>query len=368
MQLRLMGLTVGILAAGSAYSQYVISAHSGVIQLVEGTAYLNDKAVGTKFGQFPDIKNGQELRTEQGRAEVLLTPGVFLRMSENTAIKMVSNALTDTRVEVLGGSAIVECDEVPKDNSIQLLYKNSSMLLVKHGLYRLNAEAGQFQVYDGEAIVKGESGQLTLKAGKETSLNGALMAANFDKKAADELYNWSSRRAGYLSQANASSAMAANKSGYNGSSGLFGYGGGWAFNPMFGMYTYLPTLGFGYSPFGYGWWSPGTIGDYLPYFGGYGGYYGGYSGGGRTAAVASAASGRGFGAGTRSPSPAISMGGLGGPRGGFGGGAINGGGLGSAPMGGGMASGGGAISGGGGGGAISGGGGGGHAGGGGGHR
>lgn len=350
MQLRLMGLMVGILAAGSAYSQYVISAHSGVIQLVEGTAYLNDKAVETKFGQFPDMKNGQELRTEQGRAEVLLTPGVFLRMSENSAIKMVSNSLTDTRVEVVGGSVIVECDEIPKDNAIELLYKNSTMMLVKHGLYRLNAEPAQFQVYDGEATVKGESGQLTLKAGKETSLNGALMAANFDKKAADELYNWSSRRAGYLAQANASSAMSAKSSGGSGySSGLLGYGG-WAFNPMFGMYTYLPMLGIGYSPFGYGWWSPETIG-YLPYYGGYyGGNFGGYSGG-RTAAVASAASARGFGSGSRSS--AVSMGSASGSRGGFGGGAISGGGFGGAPMSGGMATGGGAIS--GGGGAISGG-------------
>ncbi|HLH00662.1 MAG TPA: hypothetical protein VKX49_30430 [Bryobacteraceae bacterium] len=348
MQLRVMGVAVGILAAGSAYSQYVISAHSGVIQLVEGTAYLNDKAVETKFGQFPDIKNGQEFRTEQGRAEILLTPGVFLRMGENSAVKMVSNALTDTRVEVLGGSLIVECDEIPKDNSIELLYKNNTMMLVKHGLYRVNTEPAQFQVYDGEAIVKGESGQLTLKAGKETSLNGALMAGNFDKKAADELYSWSSRRAGYLSTANASSAMAMKNSGY--SSGLLG-NGGWAFNPMFGMFTYLPMLGFGYSPFGYGWWSPETIGYYLPYFGG---YYGGYSGGRTGAAIATAASARGFGTGSRSS--AVSMGGFGtGSRGGFGGGAISAGGFGGVPMGGG----GGMAVGGGGGGAHGGGGGGG---------
>ena len=93
MRLRFASLVFAGLAASSAYAQYVISAHSGVIQVVEGSAYLNDKAVVTKFGQFPDIKNGQEFRTEQGRAEVLLTPGVFLRMGENSSIKMVSNLL-----------------------------------------------------------------------------------------------------------------------------------------------------------------------------------------------------------------------------------------------------------------------------------
>jgi hypothetical protein len=283
MRLRFAGLMIAGLAGGSAYAQYVISAHSGVIQVVEGSAYLNDKAVQTKFGQFPDIKNGQELRTEQGRAEVLLTPGVFLRMSENSSIKMVSNLLTDTRVEVLSGSAIVECDEIPKDNSIALLYKNNTMLLSKHGLYRVDSDPAQFRVYDGEAIVKGESGQVTLKGGKATSLAGVLMAENFDKKNTDELYSWSSRRAGYLASANASSAMAIHNGGGYGNAFAGGYGGyptgllgfgGWQFNPIFGMYTYLPVSGFGYSPFGYGWYSPSTIVYYTPssgYFGGGGG-------------------------------------------------------------------------------------------------
>src|SRR5277367_3716741 len=107
MQLRLTGLVLAtVFVAGSAFAQQVISAHSGVIQLVEGKAYLNDKAIETKFGQFPEIKNGQEFRTELGRAEILLTPGVFLRMGENSSVKMVSNLLTDTRVELLKGSVI----------------------------------------------------------------------------------------------------------------------------------------------------------------------------------------------------------------------------------------------------------------------
>ena len=347
MRVRLAGLTAGVLAAAAAYGQYVISAHSGVIQVVEGSAYLNDKAIETKFGQFPDIKAGQEFRTEQGRAEVLLTPGVFLRMGEDSSIKMVSNALTDTRVEVLGGSVIVECDEIPKDNSIELLYKNNTMMLVKHGLYRINTEPGVFQVYDGEAIVKGESGQLTLRAGKETSLTGVLMAENFDKKATDDLYSWSSRRAGYLATANASSAMSLkNSGGY--SSSLFGFGG-WQFNPMFGMFTYVPYSGFGYSPFGYGWWSPGTIGYFMPFYGGYygGGYSGGYAAGRVPARVATGNTGRGFGnagAGARSsagfggfPSGGFSGGGVAAGGGAMSGGAMSGGGM----SGGGMAGGGG---------------------------
>ena len=38
------------------------------------------------------------------------------------------------------------------------------------------------------------------------------------------------------------------------------------FNPMFGMYTYMPYSGFGYSPFGYTYYSPTTV-VYAPHGG-----------------------------------------------------------------------------------------------------
>ena len=280
MRASVSGLAIGVLVTGSAFAQYMISAHSGVVQYVEGRALLDGNPVEPHGGQFPNIKQNQVFRTEEGKAEVLLTPGVFLRMSENSSVRMLSTQLTDTRVEILSGSALVECEDLPKDNAVTLVYKSNTMLLVKHGLYRVDAEQGLFKVYDGEAIVKGESGQLTLKRGKETSLNGVLMAESFDPKAEDELYRWSDRRSGYLAKANISSATAINSglSGYGwGGFGFGGYGyspmgwGGWMFNPMFGMYTFVPYDGYMFSPFGYGFWSPFTVWQAPVYYGGGGG-------------------------------------------------------------------------------------------------
>lgn len=285
MRFSLAGCTLMVLAAGSASAQYVISAHSGVVHYVEGSAYLNDQPVDPKFGHFPDIKDNQEFRTEEGRAEILLTPGVFLRLGENSAIRMLSTRLTGTRVEILKGSAIIECDDVPKDNAVQVVYNVDTMLLSKHGLYRIDTDPARFRTYDGEAVVKNAEKQVTVKGGKEASLDDSLTAQNFDRKNDDELYRWSERRAGYVAQANAASATAASGSAY-GYSGLGGYPGlgyglgygsygflgGWTLNPIFGMYTWMPFDGFGYSPFGYTFFSPYTA-YYAPYY--YGGYYGG---------------------------------------------------------------------------------------------
>jgi len=298
MRASVAGLALAVLAVSSAHAQYMISAHSGVVQYVEGSAYLNDNQIEPRAGEFPSIKENQVFRTAEGMAEVLLTPGVFLRMGENSSIRMVSTKLDDTRVEVLKGSAMVEVDDLAKDNAVMLLYKGNEMLLVKHGLFRVDADQGLLKVFDGEAIVKGESGQLTLHKGKETALNGVLMAENFDAKADDELYRWSDRRSGYLAKANVSSANSlvggSSGSSFGGFSALgggcggafgngfgtgLGYGQGfgyspWQFNPMFGMYTFVPCNGFAYSPFGYGFYSPYTVWQ-APYYGG-----GGIAGGG----------------------------------------------------------------------------------------
>jgi hypothetical protein len=296
MRISVAGLALGVLVAGSAFAQNVISAHSGVVQYVEGAAYIGDNQVDPKFGQFPDIKENQVFRTEEGRAEILLTPGAFLRLAENSSIRVVSNKLTDTRVELLTGSAMVECDDMLKDNAIMLLYQGNSMILVKHGVYRVDAQPARFAVYDGEAIVKGESGQLTLKGGKQTALNGALMAENFDKdsKDGDELYSWSARRSGYLSKANVSSAMSLQNSGNYGSSL-----GGWAWNSMFGMYTYLPYRGMYYNPFGFGFYSPYTVGYYYYPGNNYGYGYGGGGASSRTPATSTYNSTLGYTTGPR---------------------------------------------------------------------
>jgi hypothetical protein len=315
MRFLVVGVSLGVLAAGSACAQAVISSHSGVVQYVEGRAFLGDKPVEPKFGTFPDIKENQEFRTEDGRAEILLTPGVFLRMGENSSIRMLSTRLTDTRVEVLSGSAMIESNEIPKDNAIQLVYKKDSIRLQKQGLYRLDTEPARFQVFEGEAVVTDDSGQLTLHSGKQTNLAAVLQAENFDRKADDQdaLYRWSDRRASYVAQANVASANSANaSSGGYGNYGGYGFGGlgygsafgggygsypgflgGWAFNPMFGMYTYLPYSGFGYSPFGYTYYSPATV-FYAPTLGGSGYAYGGagriagLTGASRLASVAAA--------------------------------------------------------------------------------
>ncbi len=295
------GLAIAALATIPGFAQSVISAHSGVIHYTEGKVLVNGKAVDLKPSEFPELKPGSVLKTEEGRAELLLTPGVFLRVGENSSVRMVSNHLSDTRVEVLSGESLVECDELLKDNQVTMLYKDTTVAVTKHGLYRFDASPGRLRVYDGEAVITGPSGQLTAKKGHEVMLNGGpLMASKFDVKTGDELMRWAARRSGYISMANVASARSAGSSGSGNFYGSgFGYGSGlgygsgfglspysnWVFNPLFGMYTFIPMDGVLFSPFGNPFWSPYGAYMYAPYWSGYGGYPYAYAPGGSSAST-----------------------------------------------------------------------------------
>jgi hypothetical protein len=324
----------------------VISAHSGVIHLAEGQVSVDGKDVVQKFGEFGDVKVGQTLATQDGRAEVLLTPGVFLRVTENTSFRMVQNKLSDTKIEIVSGTAMVQVSELLEDNAITLTFHDTSIALQKKGLYRVDADRALLRVYEGEAQVSSAGKNATAKKGREVQLDQELVAKGFDAKDTDAFYRWNERRDEYISEANIYAAKSARDSGagYNGSAySSYGYGmglGSWAYNPWFGMFTYMPFSGMFYSPFGYGYYSPGLVGYlYMPgspyyYGGGYGGYGSNYGGGGRTTGGTittrngSTGGSSGFAGGSMAGRTAGGGGGFGGAHGGgpsMGGGASSGG-------------------------------------------
>ncbi len=120
---------------------------------MEGQASVNGQPVTVRSVGSVQLRPNQVLETGQGRAELLLTPGNFLRIGDNSAVRMVSPNLTGTQVEVLRGEAMVEANDVLESN-IQVMLGGSSTQLVKPGLYVFNANSGQVSVLDGKAIVQ----------------------------------------------------------------------------------------------------------------------------------------------------------------------------------------------------------------------
>jgi hypothetical protein len=263
-------------SVGALSAQSVISAKSGLVHYTEGDVTVASKPVVDKPGVFAEVKKDEQLETTQGRAEVLLTPGVFLRVGEQSAIRMLNASLADTRVEMINGRAMLEADTPMKGNMVTIVYQGYSTTFTKHGLYEFQTSPAQVKVYSGEVQVSAGDQTVTVREGKELAFTAALAQERFDAKDGDSLYRWSKVRSEYVSIANVSAARYAQSgsgfqngffgSGGPGSGGFGGYGnalGMWSFNNAYGMYTYLPFSGIGYSPFGYPYFSPDTV--YMAY-------------------------------------------------------------------------------------------------------
>jgi hypothetical protein len=351
-----VGLIVGILVLGavSASAQPVISAKSGLVAYVEGKVFVGDQLVAPSLTSFPDVKENMVLRTEEGRAEILLSPGVFLRIGENSSFRMITNRLIDTRLEVLTGSAVVEADEMAKDTNVTIVASKASILIAKHGLYRFDMEPARVKVFDGVASVTTGEQTTPVGAGRMLSLgNGeaskTASVEKFNKEDTDALDRWSRRRAENVAMANVSSAKQvhdygctnygtnwANPVGVPANSPCYNPCGGWRYNQWYGMVTYIPCGANIYSPYGYRYWSPNNVArmyyvappvSHGGGYGGGGGYYPsmGSSGGGYSGAVASSGSSMGSSAGAMSSSGSSAASSAGASSAGHGGGAAGGG-------------------------------------------
>jgi hypothetical protein len=243
-------------------------ARPGTLNYVEGQASIGNEAVNEKSIGTVELEPGQTLATQAGKVEVLLTPGVFFRVGDNSVAKMVSPNLTNTEVELLRGNATVEVTDIYPENSLRVVEDGKSTQLVKRGLYDFDADHQQVRVFDGQAEVQDGSKQVKIKGGREVDFNSEpVKARKFDKQTyeASDLYRWSSLRSSYLAEANADAA----RTYVAGGPGWWGLG--WYWDPWFDAYTFIPGDGIFYSPFGWGFYSPGFA-YYAPIFWG-GRYY-----------------------------------------------------------------------------------------------
>jgi len=263
------------------------SAVPGGLNYVEGQVTVAGQPVTSRSVGLVQLEPDQVLQTGRGRAELLLTPGVFLRLGDNSSVRLISPNLGDTRVELLQGRAIVEVTEIFKDNNLWVMLDGASARLDKEGLYSFDATARQVRVFDGKATVQADDRKMDLTKGRELSLTALFKTTHFDAKAAaeqDPLYAWSNLRSEYEAQASMQSARNIFVGG-----APYWYGPGWYWNPYWGMYGFIPGEGIWYSPFGWPFYSPWVVYS--------AGWYGGFHGYGLGARhiSGSAVAARGFG-------------------------------------------------------------------------
>ena len=97
-RLKVILLSLATLCAPVALAQTANPAVPGTINYVEGSASINGRTLNQQSVGYAQLQPDQVLQTANGRAELLLAPGVFLRVGENSAVRMVSPNLLNTQI------------------------------------------------------------------------------------------------------------------------------------------------------------------------------------------------------------------------------------------------------------------------------
>jgi hypothetical protein len=206
------------------------------------------------------LNPGQSLETGVGKAELLLTPGVFFRLGDNSSVTMISPSLTDTELRLDKGEAAVEVAELHPENNVVIAEDGAKVRLTKTGLYDFDADHDLVRVYQGQANVEVNGQDIEVKKEHQLAFNagGSMKPEKFDKEQVqDDLYRWSSLRSSYLAEANVDRAQVYQMGNW--------YGAGWDWDPYYSCYTFIPGDGIFYSPFGWGFYSPFDVG-FAPIF------------------------------------------------------------------------------------------------------
>lgn len=245
---------------------YVVSAKAGGVNHATGAVHVTRGATG----QRQIIARGDELSDsdrvsvgETGKIEILLNPGSFLRLAENTDLELTDTSLESLKLKLTAGSALFEATAIGGDDGadISINTPQAKIELQRSGIYRINVDinATEIYVWKGEARVGNE----IVKSNRKTVVgkNGVMAGiVKFDKdEARDALDLWSKDRAKDLAKANNRLKNRELARALR-SSSLFGFGarpfgaGYWVLNRLTGGYCFVP-YGFGYwgSPYGYGY-------------------------------------------------------------------------------------------------------------------
>ena len=207
------------------------------------------------------IKAGGGLRTTgNSRAELLLSPGTYLRLAENTEIEVTGTTYRGMRFRVVRGTVIIESANLnPRIHSLTLSTPSAELQMGTSGLYRLDVVPGResaVSIYKGRVLWTGAEGRKApLKSGRRWLLGDS--SSSFEPRSSaldkndrkDPLNLWSRLRARQLVQVNAGLSLASRDSAYPG----FGYQnrGGWVLSSKSQWFTYVPFDSSPRSPYGF---------------------------------------------------------------------------------------------------------------------
>jgi hypothetical protein len=225
-------LTRLILNTPQVFKSFLNSPRAGFVNATQGDT--NVRAQET-------VKQDQTVQTGSASyVELLLRPGAFLRIDENSSVVLESVSANDVVVRVVSGSALIE-NVVPDERlPIRVNIGGTKAIIASTGLYRITN--------DTASVLEG-----VVRFGK----NGEAVFSGMQVKMADKVYDtkdlederdpggldiWSAERSQLLATANFSADYADSQPNFF----LFltdrSYNAAWVYSPSINGITFMPQL------------------------------------------------------------------------------------------------------------------------------
>ncbi|MDQ3649941.1 MAG: FecR domain-containing protein [Acidobacteriota bacterium] len=205
-----VALCTTIAVRGQVRESHFISARAGNVNYVSGDVTF--RASGQTEWQTLTAKSildsGDVVKAGAGGlAEVLLNPGSYLRVAENTEFELSDASLDNLRLKVIKGGAVIEATGFGDAKTlIAVNTPQTQVSIIKSGLYRINvlpSGVTEVAVRKGRAVIA-DNQAAPVKGDNKARVTGDYVeVAKFDKKKeADALDGWSKDRAKELAEAN----------------------------------------------------------------------------------------------------------------------------------------------------------------------
>jgi hypothetical protein len=194
-RLIILVLAGAVVLASNALAQRVISTKAGFVFFVQGRVSIEGSRLRTGE-HFHQLKPGENLSTERGRAEVLLNPGAILRLGDMSRLHMDDVTLTDACVSLESGSAVITVNYILKTDRVRLVAGGSVIVLKQAGEYHLDVTQDRLRVFRGRAEVQREGSEafVIVKRGRAVDLDDELKIAKFDLKDMNAFESWAAAR------------------------------------------------------------------------------------------------------------------------------------------------------------------------------
>src|SRR5665213_1228637 len=231
-----------------------VSARPGTVNAIIGQVSINGAQINPISGAPVTLEDGRILRTGQGMAEILLSPGSVLRLGKSSELKLGTAGTRGIMAQLRKGEALLE---VLATGAALTLEQNGVTAMVRNpGLYEFNQKRSVIAVYAGEARLNKDGQQLVANAGFGVGTRHFRVSpASPDRESA--LFSWSGSRSEQLSSESRASAQ-------DNTRATRSPGPQWHWDPWSSSYTFLSASGFVTGPFGWPYFSPGYAPDSIP--------------------------------------------------------------------------------------------------------